>query len=168
MLTRRHFLVLSAVAVTIRPAYAAEIDVPMRSPLATVALPDDWKAVPIRRGIETRSPDGEVFLWLETYKPNEYNEIQREHESYFRRQGLKLDREPKRSAYKRNDMQVRSTIFDATWRGKANVLIYLVHELGTAMGDQLLLTYWASQEGHAKYDADMKSIVESIKPKSAT
>lgn len=166
MLNRRVFIAGSATLAL--PAQAAEVGVPARNSLVLVDIPDEWKTVPIKRGTESRSPDGEVFLWFETYLPNEYNTIQREHEAYFRKQGLALRPDPKRNAFRRNDMQVRSTTFDAVWRGQPNVLIYLVHELGTPLGHQLLLTYWASMVGHSTYDEAMKSITSSVRPKPVT
>src|SRR5918912_3734973 len=72
------------------PGMAKTMKVTPASPVAIVDLPDSWEVVDTKRGFGVKSPDKEVFFWIETFTPDQRASVVAEHERYFTRQGVKI------------------------------------------------------------------------------
>src|SRR5262249_45888136 len=121
------------------PGIAKTIKVTAANPVAIVDIPDSWKVVDTKRGFGVKSPDEEVFFWIETFTPDQRASVTAEHERYFARQGVRITGEPKVDTQGDRTVSVRSTSFPATWNGEPTVLRYLAIDLHLPSQTQILL-----------------------------
>lgn len=143
-------------------AMALQVNLPSGNPLVGLDIPSDWKATATRRGIEVRSPDQEVFFWVEVYLPADLATVQAEHERYFVNQGVKVTGEARISRSERGSVKVQATAFPATWKGAPTILRYLAIDPGLPAGNLVLISYWASPEGEKTYDAAFRKVLDSL------
>ena len=155
------FLLLLAAATGAR---AAQVNIPSGNPILGIDVPAGWKATATRRGIEVRSPDEEVFFWVEVYLPADLSAVRGEHERYFAAQGVKVTGEPKVSRNETGGVKVQATAFPATWKGTPTVLRYLAIDPGLSAGNQVLISYWASPEGDRTHDVAFRRVLDSLGP----
>lgn len=146
------------------PGVAKTIKVTPANPVAIVDIPDDWKVVDTKRGFGVRSPDEEVFFWIETFTPDQRASVVEEHDRYFKRQGVRVTGEPKVDTQGDRTMSVRATVYPATWKGEPTVLRYLTIDLRLPSQTHILLSYWASPEGDREHDGAMDKIIASLRP----
>lgn len=145
-------------------AFALTVTLTTKDPIFTIDLPSKWSVGEIKRGVEAKSPDEEVYLWFEVFTPAEYDALLGEHQTYFDRQGVKILGEGKAISDEVSGMRVKVTDFPARWKGKPTVLRYLAFDFGLPSQQQVLMSYWASPEGDEAHDAAMKAIIESMRP----
>jgi hypothetical protein len=141
---------------------ARQINLPSRAPIVGIDVPAAWKTSPTARGVEVRSPDEEVFFWLETYRPADEAAVRKEHVDYFAGQGVTPAGDPRVSRYEEGAMKVQATDLPATWQGKPTVLRYLAIDAGLPDGRMVLLSYWASPEGDSKHASAFKAVLNSL------
>ena len=146
------------------PGMAKTIKVSPENPVAIVDIPDGWKVVDTKRGFGVKSPDEEVFFWIETFTPDQRAGVVAEHESYFTQQGVEITGDPEVSTKDDRTVSMKSTHLPATWKGKPTVLRYLLIDLHLPSQTQILLSYWASPEGDEEHDAAMDKIIASFTP----
>ncbi|AWB20274.1 hypothetical protein DA075_04425 [Methylobacterium currus] len=133
-----------------------------RAPIVGIDVPAAWKTSPTSRGVEVKSPDEEVFFWLETYRPADEAAVRKEHNGYFAGQGVTMAGDPQISRFEEGSLKVQATDLPATWQGKPTVLRYLAIDAGLPDGRMVLLSYWASPEGDRRHAAAFKAIVNSL------
>jgi hypothetical protein len=146
------------------PGVAKTVKVTPANPLAIVDIPDDWTVVDTKRGFGVKSPDEEVFFWIETFTPDQRASVVAEHDRYFKGQGVRITGEPKIDTQGDRTMSIRSTVYRATWKGEPTVLRYLTIDLHLPSQTHILLSYWASPEGDREHDAAMDKIIASFTP----
>lgn len=144
--------------------FARTVKIVPKDAIATIELPNDWKVTEVKRGIEVRSGDEEVYLWFEVYAAGARDAVVAEHESYFKTQGVVIAGEPKIRKTETNGVTTQITDFPATWQGGPTVLRYVSIDLGLSSSKQVLLSYWASPEGDRTHDAAMRRLVDSFAP----
>lgn len=159
---RTLFAAVMAAVVLSSPSQAVEVTLTPKMPVAKVDFPKGWSVTEIDRGVESRSPDEEVFLWFEVYASSEFNKVLKEHDTYFARQGVKVVGEAKTSSNSLAGVTIQATNLPATWKGAPTVLRYLVFDFGKA-NRQMMMSVWASPEGDKKHDAAVQGIIESLK-----
>jgi hypothetical protein len=150
-------------ALVATPGLAKTMKVTPENPVAIVDIPDDWDVVDTKRGFGLKSPDKEVFVWIETFTPDQRASVVAEHERYFARQGVQITGEPTVSTHGEGTVSVRATNFTATWKGEPTVLRYLLVDLHLPSQTQILLSYWASPDGDEEHDDAMSEIVASFR-----
>jgi len=143
------------------PVSAKDVSFSSDSSKLTFSLPDNWEAKPMKRGLEIKSSDGEVFLWIESYRKSEA-EIKAEHGKYFQSQGVAFTGEPKITAQPAQGYGLAFMDMPATWKGKPTVLRYIFIEPANAAKNSMMLSYWASPEGDKANDAAMGKLIESL------
>ena len=131
----------------------------------TVDVPASFKASESDRGIEMKTPDEEVFVWVETYTPDTEAAIMGEHETYWKEQGVKLA-DPQKSTNDKRSPPTHATDYKgATWKGDPTVLRYFhVGPFGKS-NKSILVTLWASPAGNDGHVADLQTIYDSINVK---
>jgi hypothetical protein len=156
--------VLMCLALLATPGLAKTVKVTATHPVAIVDIPDTWKVLDTKRGFRVKSPDEEVFFWIETFTPDQRAGVVAEHESYFMQQGVEITGDPEVSTKDDRTVSMKSTHLPATWKGKPTVLRYLLIDLHLPSQTQILLSYWASPEGDEEHDAAMDKIIASFTP----
>jgi hypothetical protein len=130
--------------------------------VAALDFPDSWKVSNIKRGLEAKSPDEEVYVWAELVPSDEVDTVQKEHDGYFAKQKVtmaKADPVPK-------DVDGRRWAFiepQSTWKGKPTVVRYIIIDPKVASGKIVVFTYWASPEGDKNYDKEMDGVINSLR-----
>ncbi|MEA2955642.1 MAG: hypothetical protein QOJ58_1139, partial [Alphaproteobacteria bacterium] len=149
-------LVLVAAALLCFPAIALAKTAKL-TPSETVAsldFPDSWKVSNIKRGLQAKSPDEEVYVWAELVPSDEIETIQKEHDDYFEKQNVTMSKaEPVGK-----EIDGRKWAFvdpQATWKGKPTIVRYIIINPNVASGKTVVFTYWASPEGAKNYDKEM-------------
>ena len=146
------------------PGMAETIKVTPENPVAIVDIPDGWKVVDTKRGFGVKSPDGEVYMWIETFTPDQRASVVAEHERYFARQGVQITGEPRVETHGDQTVSIRLTDLPATWKGDPTVLRYLAIDLHLRSQTQILLSYWASPDGDHEHNDAMDKIIASFTP----
>ena len=72
-------------------AFAGTHKLPEEKPLATVTIPDSWKADDIEDGIEAISNDGEVYLAIETTDADNVKEAMTASVEFLKEKGVTVD-----------------------------------------------------------------------------
>ena len=135
--------------------------VPGDRPIA-IDVPDAWKVSEIKRGIQVRTADEEVYLWLENYRPAQFQTLLDEHNAYFKDQGVKVVGAETAKQVEFPTYMLKVTEYPATYEGKPTVLRY-ISVVPKAEGERyLLVSYWASPAGDKKYDGDTQRILNSL------
>jgi hypothetical protein len=110
------FALIVCLAFMATPGVAKTIKVTPEHPAAIVDIPDDWEVVDTKRGFGVKSPDKEVFFWVETFTPDQRASVVAEHVRYFNRQGVEITGEPKVSTHGDRTVSIQDTSLHATWR----------------------------------------------------
>lgn len=154
--------VLLALAL-LTPAFAKTFKVPGEDSFASITIPDDWKSKEIDNGVESESPDSEVYFAVEATDAKGLEKTIEEAVEYLNEKGVTVDlKTQKQSEGKVNGMDG----IDITWNGKdkeGDAIISLTI-LAAKKEKMLLITYWASPEGTKKHDKELGAILQSIKP----
>jgi hypothetical protein len=143
-------------------AKAETMEVRPSAPVAKFEIPEDWKTSRIPRGIEAVSTDGEVYFWIESYKPDEFDAIIAEHNAYWKKQGVVITSSDEEK-HQENGAEVSMTTEHATWKGEPTVLYYIEFHLGLASKSDIVLTYWASPEGDKQFQKEVGDVIASLK-----
>jgi predicted Zn-dependent protease len=130
--------------------------------VASLDFPDSWKVTNIKRGVQAKSPDEEVYVWAELVPSDEVDTVQKEHDDYFEKQKVTMAK----SDPVAKEVDGRRWAFiepQATWKGKPTVVRYIIIDPKVASGKIVVFTYWASPEGDKNYDKEMDGLINSLK-----
>lgn len=159
--TRAAFcLFLLASAAT--PLAAKDVSFSSDSAKLSFSVPDNWSATSMKRGLEIKSNDGEVFLWIESYRSAETEKVKAEHRKYFQAQGVAFTGEPKIKAQSEKGYDIAFMDTPATWNGKPTVLRYIFIEPTNRARNSMIVSYWASPEGDKAHEESMKAMIQSL------
>ncbi|HEU0148360.1 MAG TPA: hypothetical protein VFR21_15985 [Bradyrhizobium sp.] len=130
--------------------------------VASLDFPDSWKIASIRRGLQAKSPDEEVYVWAELVPANEVDTVQKEHDEYFKKQKVTMAKADPVG----KEVDGRKWAFidpQSTWKGKPTVIRYIIIDPKVASGKIVVFTYWASPEGDKNYDKEMDGVLNSLR-----
>lgn len=144
------------------PASAGALQVTEADPVAVVTIPDAWPNSKIARGIEFKTPDDEIYVWFELVAPGEIDALQKEHNGYFDKEGVTITgssetvkSEVKGKAWSFTELKAKSQDGDS-------IIRYIAINPNVPSGKIIMMTYWASLDGHKEHDAAMKGVLDSI------
>lgn len=144
------------------PALAGALQITDDDPIAVVTVPDAWTTAKIKRGVEIKTPDDEIYLWFELVAPDQIETLQKEHNGYFDKEGVTITgssetmkQEVKGKAWSFTELKAKSKDGDSLIR-------YVAINPNVPSGKIIMMTYWASLDGHKTHDAAMKGIIDSI------
>ncbi|RDJ21972.1 hypothetical protein DWF00_27000 [Bosea caraganae] len=151
-----------AVILPAGPSLAGPVSITEADPVATVTIPDDWTHSKITRGAEIKSPDEEVYVWFELVAPGEIEAVQKEHEAYFTKEGVTITSASDTVKQEVDGRAWSFTELKAKTEDGASIIRYIAINPNAASGKIVMLTYWASEDGHKEHDAAMGKIVKGI------
>jgi hypothetical protein len=159
---RKIVLVVAALLCLSTFALAKSAKLTPAETVATLDFPDSWKISTIKRGLQAKSPDEEVYVWAELVPSDEVDAVQKEHDLYFEKQ--KVTMSPGDPDGKEVDGRKWAFITPkATYKGKPTVIRYIIINPKVASGNIIVFTYWASPEGDKNYDKEMDGVLNSLK-----
>ncbi len=128
----------------------------------TAEIPGSWKVSEIKRGIQAKTADDEVYLWFESYRPAQLPTLIGEHNTYFKEQGVTITGEAKAREADFPTYALKISEYPAVYEKKPTVLRYI--SVVPKSGDlrHLLVSYWASPEGDKEYDGETNAIINSL------
>jgi hypothetical protein len=144
-------------------AIAKPVTVVPGQPPVTVDLPAGWTSSAIKRGIQAKTSDAEVFVWFESFRPAELKELLAEHESDFKRRGVTVTGEANIEEKDFPTYFLKITDVPATYEGKPTLLRYVAVSPKDPNKRQLLVSVWASPKGGTRYATDLNAIFDSFR-----
>lgn len=143
-------------------ALAGALTITGADPVAVVTIPDNWTHGKVDRGLEIKTPDEEIYLWFELVPPDQIAALQKEHDAYFAKEGVKFTSATETVTREVNGRPWSFTEMQATSPDGPSIVRYLGINPKVASGKIIMLTYWASLEGHKKHDTAIKTILDSL------
>ena len=128
----------------------------------TADIPASWKVSEIKRGVQAKTADEEVYVWFESYRPTQLEKMLVEHNAYYKDQGVTITGSAKTSEKEYPGYFLKFSEYPATYEGGPTVLRYISVVPKTAEMRHLLVSYWASPEGDKEYDAEVSKIMQSL------
>jgi len=160
---KKTFLALLLALALLTPSYGKTFKIPDEESIASITIPDDWKSKEIDSGVESQSPDDEVYFYVEATDAKGMDKSIVEAVEYLSEQGVTVDdKTMKQSEGKINGMEG----IDVTWNGKdkeGDAIISLTI-LAANKEKVLLIAYWGTPDGTKKHDKVLGEILKSIKP----
>ncbi len=144
------------------PARAGAVVITAAEPVAVVTIPDDWTQSKVDRGVQIKTPDEEIYVWFELVPADQLDALQKEHDAYFAREGVKFTGATETLTREVNGRPWSFTELKATSSDGPSIVRYLAINPRIASGKIIMMTYWASEEGHVTHDKAMKAVVDSI------
>ena len=142
-------------------AKAETVEIRPKAPVAQFAIPDNWKTSHIERGVQAISSDGEVYFWIEAYRPGDLQAIIDEHNSYWKEQNVSISGSDEEK-HRENGVEVSMITEHATWKSAPTVLYYVEYHLGLRSDTSLVFTYWASPEGDKAFQKEVGDVLKSL------
>jgi len=144
------------------PGVAKALSITEADPVAVVTFPDNWPSSKVARGVEVKSPDEEVYVWFELAAPADMPAVQKEHDDYFAKEGVRITSSSETVKSEVNGKAWSFTELQATSTDGPSIIRYVAINPNVASGKIILMTYWASLEGHKDHDAAMSAAIKSI------
>lgn len=132
-------------------------------PIVSIDFPANWDVGEIKRGVEAKSPDRDVYVWFEVFAPAEYDTLVGEHKAYFDKQGVQRTGEARVFSNEESGVRIKFSDFPSTWKGAPTVLRYVAMDFGLPSQKQILMSYWASPAGDKAHDATVRALIDSMK-----
>lgn len=160
----RQLLLALCVSWVASNAIAGTHNLPKEKPLASVTLPDDWKAEEYAEGegVEAVSADGAVYIAIETTDADNLEDAMKEAAEYLALKGVMFDQESmKKTEQKLNGMDVINVAWDGeSDDGPAKINLAVV---SVTPEQGLLMVCWASPESEQKHQEELTKIAQSIR-----
>lgn len=142
--------------------FAKALSITDADPVAVITFPDSWPSSKVARGVEVKSPDEEVYVWFELAAPGDMPAVQKEHDDYFSQQGVTITGSSETVKSEVNGRAWSFTELKATSADGPSIIRYVAINPNVASGKIILMTYWASIDGHKTHDAAMSAAIKSI------
>lgn len=155
---------LAILALLLLPAAAAakSYTLPDTNAVAVVTLPDGWDNEETDDGVESTSPDEEVYVAVEIKAVQNVGAAIEGALKFLIDSNVKIDpATEKRREFELNGMKALDLAYSGTHEGKVNnvsVSVVIVNPQQV-----LILTYWASPEGEQKHAQTLAALLNSIK-----
>lgn len=141
---------------------ARNYSIPLGKGNVTVTIPSTWTVTDVDRGVWAKTPDEEVYVWVERFRDKQMDDIMGEHSAYLARQGVAVNGKPRTDTRVVNGLQMAMIDIPATWNGKRTVLQYLLVDPNLPSGWKIILTEWASPKGEKMYQTDLDTIMNKL------
>lgn len=151
-----------AMATLTTQALAGAVPITSAEPVAVVTIPDSWTQSKVARGVQIKTPDEEIYIWFELVAPEQIDALQKEHQAYFTKEGVTFTDATETVSREVNGRPWSFTEVKATSSDGPSLIRYLGINPKVASGKIIMMTYWASLEGHSAHEAAMKAMIDSI------
>lgn len=154
-----------AATLLLSPAVAKQVQFRNAGAAIPLTLPDSWTSKPIKNGLEIASADSEVILWVQGIAPDRINATMDEYIAYYESQGVQPTGPLQSHDSTIQGVPVTDMTVPATWKGRPTIVQFLqvAPVSDNAAGKVILVGYWASPAGDAKYkDAVSRILAETV------
>jgi hypothetical protein len=151
-------------AVLAMPAAAEPVAISEEKPVVVVDVPAAFVSKSMERGVQLKTPDGEIYVWFETFGPDEIDALIKEHNDYWAKEGVSLGGDTDRFEKDFGGKKVVATDYKgATWKGKPTVIRYLAIDANLPSQKCVLMSLWASPESDKAHDDEVMGMIGSLK-----
>lgn len=158
-------LILAAVAALLLATnvHAAEMKFPSSEPVASITLPDAWKANETDSGMEVTTADGSIYLAVDVAEPKEAEQVAKDAVEWLGTQGVTVDIASQKES---QDKVNGRDIFYIDWKGKDKEGDASIGLAALVLSEEtiLVLTYWGDPAEEQKNAAAVAGVLKSIKP----
>lgn len=155
-------LFLSAAIFGATGAMAKVYSIPETDAVATVNVADDWDPSVIDDGIEMTSPDGNVYVSIESVKADKITDAVADSVKVLAEQGLVIDE----TTMKAKDIEANGLkIHNIEYTGKDDdgPTEFAVSLIETRVPDQfVMMTFWGAAEAQKANDAAVVAMLQSV------
>lgn len=153
---------LTAAVFSTTGAMAKVFSIPATDAVATVNAPDDWQPSDIDAGIEMNSPDGGIYVSIESIKADKIADALTESMSVLADQGLVVDA----TSQKTKDMEANGLKihnFEYTAKDDDGPTEFAVSLIETRVPDQfVMMTFWGAADAQKTNDAAISAMLQSV------
>lgn len=130
-----------------------------------IGLPDSWKVSPITNGIEIRSDDGEVFIWVQAVNDATVPKTIDEYFAYFKQQGVTFTGGADQKQDVIAGVPVLMMELPATYERKKTLVRIIISNAKAGASKGLVIGYWASPVGDKAHDGAVTNLMgDLLKP----
>jgi hypothetical protein len=130
-----------------------------------IVLPDAWKVSPIANGIEIRSDDAEVFIWVQAASDDMVPKTIDEYFAYFKQQGVTFTGGADQNQDAIAGVPVIAMDLPATYEGKKTLVRFIISNAKAGASKGVVIGYWASPVGDKAHDAAVTALLgDLLKP----
>lgn len=144
-------------------SHAATLQFPSENPAASIAIPDDWKPEETETGIQAQSPDNAIYISIDVAGAETADKVVSDAIDFLKEKGVTVDPATQKES---EDQLNGMTMKNLDWSGKdseGDVSIGL--SFVQPSDDKLLvITYWGTKGEQEKHNAELGSIIGSLKP----
>ena len=153
---------LTAAVLGATGATAKVFSIPETDAVATVNAPDDWDPSDIDDGIEMTSPDGNVYVSIESVKADKITDAVAESVKVLGEQGLDIDLSTQKASDKEvNGMKIHN--LEYTGKDDDGPTEFAVSLVETRVPDQFVMfTFWGSEDAQKSNDAALSAMLQSV------
>lgn len=127
-----------------------------------IQLPNDWKTGTIPNGVEFKSGDDEVYMWIQAVTNSTVNAAIDEYFSYYKKQGVTFGQPIDKSTDQIAGVSVSLLNIPATFEGGPTIIKFVISDSKDGANKGMLIGYWASPKGHKVHDAAVVKILEDL------
>jgi hypothetical protein len=144
------------------PVFAGAHKIPKESPLASITFPSGWKVEDNDESIDATSDDGEIYINLELNDGDSIEGAIEETFGYLKKNKVTVDQASKKQS--EGDINglkgVQFSFEGKDEDGPAKITLMVIQ---VTEKKALLVLYWASPEGEKKHQAELDTILGSLK-----
>lgn len=127
-----------------------------------IELPNDWKVATIQSGIEFKSGDDEVYMWVQAVTNSTVDAAIDEYFKYYKKQGVTFGQPIDKSTDQIAGVSVSLLNIPATFEGGPTIVKFVISDSKDGATKGMLIGYWASPKGHKAHDAAVVKILEDL------
>lgn len=125
-------------------------------------LPDDWTVSSIANGIEIKSDDAEIFIWVQAVDDDTVPKTIDAYFAYFKQQGVTFTGGADQKQDDIAGVPVIMMDLPATYEGKKTVVRFIISNAKAGASKGLVIGYWASPDGHKEHDEAVTTLMSDL------
>jgi hypothetical protein len=156
----RGFLIGFGLLLTVTCVSAKNYAFPVKNPVGTIVLPDNWKITSIDRGLEAKSSHDDVYFSIENANNKNIDKIMKEMVEWLKENKIEITKEG--DEIERDFGGLAGFIMKNEAKdenGPTTITWIVVKKDGVGA----IMTFWASEEEMAAHKDEVNKIVASIK-----
>ena len=157
---KRLILAVTIACAAMAPGFAKNLAVPAKDPVATLVIPDSWKAEAIEFGYSAKSPDGDVFFSVEYAAANQIDKMFALNNKWMKDNKIKPKGAPEEREFEMGGLPAKLISYQATDENGDTQIDFVMIPAGKRI---IMLTMWGSKEEQKANKKDLDIIQNSIK-----
>ena len=143
-------------------AHAGTFPIPSGDPVATISIPEKWDPKTYDEGVEATSPDGKVYIAIESVEAGDVKDAVKEGVEWFGKQGVELDSDSMKTT-ETHDNGVAAYELTFTGKDKTGPTSISMTLVSTNADKKFLLIYfWGAPSDAESNRSGLKAIGDTL------